>query len=67
MKDEISNTIAYKNSIAYTTVMGCTNEQLINRVRYTKMAIGFHTIKNDIEQVMFFTEELNLINKRLNK
>ena len=59
--------MAYKNSIAYATVMGCTKEQLINRVRYTKMAIAHHKGEKNKEQVIFFTEELELINKILKR
>jgi hypothetical protein len=55
----------YKGSIAYNTVIGARREELLCRIRYTKMAIDFHTKEGNSGQIKFFTDELNLIEKRL--
>jgi len=55
----------YKWSIAYNSVMGAKRKELLYRMSYTKGAIDFHTKEGNIGQVKFFTDELNLINKRL--
>lgn len=55
----------YKGSIAYNSVMGESRQCLLNRLPYTKNAIKYHTENNNLGQVKFFTDELNLINKRL--
>lgn len=56
----------YDGSYAYNSVMGARREGLINRMRYTKMAIDYHVKEGNAGQVKFFTDELNLIQKRLN-
>lgn len=55
----------YKGSYAYNTVMGCTKEQLRYRRGYTQGAIDYHKKENNTSQIKFFTDELNLIDKRL--
>lgn len=55
----------YKNSIAYSTVMSSTKEQLLIRVKYTKGAIETHREQGNAGEVTFFEEELKLINKKL--
>lgn len=60
--------IAYENSAAYHACMDATSAaQLLNRKRYTCMAIEFHESKGNTDQVVFFQEDLNLIEKRLLK
>lgn len=41
--------------------------QLLNRKRYTCMAIEFHESKGNADQVVFFKSDLDLIEKRLLK
>lgn len=55
----------YKDSIAYNTVMYATEEQLLNRLPYTINAIEYHKKEHNPKQVKFFTDEMNLIKKRL--
>jgi len=55
----------YKGSIAYNSVMGASRESLLYRMGYTQGAIKYHTENNNQGQVKFFTDELQLINKRL--
>jgi len=55
----------YKGSTAYNSVMGVRREELLYRMSYTKGAIDFHTKEGNQGQVKFFTDELNLIQKRL--
>ena len=55
----------YENSIAYNSVMAATKDQLITRKRYTEMAIDFHTEQNNKGQIKFYSDELELIKKRL--
>jgi hypothetical protein len=55
----------YKGSYAYNSVMTARKYELLNRIRYTKMAIDYHTKENNPGQVKFFTDELKLIEKRL--
>lgn len=55
----------FKGSYAYHNVMSETKEQLLNRIRYTKMAVDFHTKEGNEGQIKFFTDELKLIEKRL--
>lgn len=57
--------LEYKGSTAYNSVITATKEQLEYRMRYTKMAIDYHTKENNPHQIKFFTEELKLIQKRL--
>ena len=58
--------IPHKNSAAYHSVMGCTTcEQLLNRTKYTVMAIEFHEMEGNTDQVLFFQDDLALIEKRL--
>ena len=58
--------IPYQNSAAYHSVMGCTTRaQLLNRKPYTVMAIEFHRMEGNAEQVVFFQNDLALIEKRL--
>ena len=58
--------IPYQNSAAYHSVMGCTTRaQLLNRKPYTIMAIEFHEMEGNAEQVAFFQSDLALIEKRL--
>ena len=58
--------IPYQNSPAYNSVMGCTTRaQLLNRKPYTVMAIEFHKMEGNAEQVVFFQSDLALIEKRL--
>lgn len=57
---------AFQESELYKWTLACsTREQLENRKRYTLLAIDFHTKARNTEQVLFFTENLKLINKRL--
>lgn len=56
----------YKNSIAYSTVMGITDKyQLLNRKRVVMVAIASHKKEENAGQVKFFSDDLELINKRL--
>lgn len=55
----------YKGSTAYNTVIGLSKECLLYRCGYTVNAIKYHTEHNNPGQIKFFTDELNLINKRL--
>ena len=55
----------YKGSIAYNSVMGASKESLLYRMGYAKGAIDFHTKEGNQSQIKFFTDELQLINKRL--
>jgi len=55
----------YKDSIAYNSVMEAKRKELLYRMSYTKGAIDFHTKEGNQGQVKFFTDELDLINKRL--
>lgn len=55
----------YKGSYAYNSVMNARRDELINRMRYTKMAIDFHTKEGNKGQIKFFSDELKLIEKRL--
>lgn len=57
----------YKGSTAYNSVMGASKEGLKNRIHYTENAIKYHTENNNQGQIKFFTDELNLINKRLRR
>lgn len=57
--------IEYKGSYAYNSVMTARRYELLNRMRYTKMAIDYHTKNNNPGQIKFFTDELKLIEKRL--
>ena len=58
--------IPYQNSAAYHSVMGCTTRaQLLNRKPYTIMAIEFHEMEGNAEQVAFFQSDLALIEERL--
>ena len=57
--------MAYLNSAAYHSVMGCTRAQLLNRKKYTVGAIEFHRREGNTEQAEFFESELALIEKRL--
>lgn len=67
MNDIGYENLNYKNSVGYTTVISLNVEQLQYRKGYTEGAIEFHIKNNNPRQVAFFTEELNLINKRLKK
>jgi len=55
----------YKGSTAYNSVIGASKECLLNRMPYTKNAIEYHIENNNPGQIKFFTDELNLITKRL--
>ena len=55
----------YKESTAYNTVLGLSKEELLYRMSYTEGAINFHIKEGNQGQVKFFTDELNLIKKRL--
>lgn len=57
--------LEFKDSVHYSTVMSARKDELLCRIRYVEMAISFHTEENNPKQVKFFTDELNLINKRL--
>lgn len=59
--------IEYKNSYAYNTVKSLSKEELLYRRGYTGGAIKFHEEENNPCQIKFFTDELNLINKRLKR
>lgn len=55
----------YKGSYAYNSVMSCNKEQLRYRKRYTKGAIDFHKKEGNPGQIKFFSDELELIERRL--
>jgi len=67
MNDIGYENLNYKDSVGYTTVISANEEELRYRKGYTKGAIKFHIKENNPKQIKFFTEELNLINKRLKK
>jgi hypothetical protein len=61
-------TMEYKNSSAYHGTMNATTErQLLERKRYTSMAISYHQQIDNAEQVAFFTAQMKLIDKRLKR
>jgi len=51
----------------YATNSVTCKERLMNRRKYTLSAISYHKERNNKKQVQFFTEDLNLINKKLRK
>jgi len=67
MNDMGYEKIEYKNSYAYNTVKSLNKEQLLYRRDYTEGAIQFHIKENNPNQIKFFRDELNLIQKRLKR
>jgi len=65
MKDNKYIDFDFEGSASYNCVMSATNEQLLNRLPYTKYAVEYHIKENNLGQVKFFTDELNLIKKKL--
>lgn len=60
--------IPYRESECFKATNSCNNvEQLENRRPYALSAIHYHTKEGNPKQVAFFTEELNLIDKKLKK
>lgn len=57
----------YKGSEAENTVKSLDLEQLKYRRRYTEMAVDYHVKENNQGQIKFFTDELNLIDKRVKR
>lgn len=57
----------YIGSEAYKSVMGATLPMLINRRKYTVMAIDYWAELKDAEQVRFFRDELKLIDQRMSQ
>ncbi len=57
----------FQGSIGWSTVMTSTKEQLQVRRPFVEGAIRFHTKNENAGQVKFFTEQLELIDKRLKK
>jgi hypothetical protein len=57
----------YIGSEAYKSVMGATLPMLINRRKYTVIAIDYWTALKDADQVRFFRDELKLIDERMSQ
>lgn len=55
----------YVGSIAYKTIMSSTLEQLKNSRKYYQLAIETHKKDKNKTEEIFFTEGLELINKRI--
>jgi hypothetical protein len=59
--------LKFKGSYAESNIKHLEYDALINRKRYTEMAVDYHVKENNPSQIEFFTEELNFINKRLKR
>lgn len=58
--------IPYRESQSFKATNSCNDrEQLETRRPYALSAIRYHTKEGNPKQVAFFTEELNLIDKKL--
>lgn len=57
--------LKYKGSHAEASVKTADKDQLKNLKRAYEGAVEYHTKENNQSQIEFFTEGLNLVNKRL--
>lgn len=62
---EYDISLKYKGSYAEANVKTATQEGLKNLKRHYEMAVEYHTKENNKSQILFFSEGLNLVNKRL--
>ena len=57
--------IEYKNSQAYHSVMSATEDQLIICKSYYEIAVKSHKQNGNKGQVKFFSDGLDLVNRRI--
>lgn len=57
----------FKDSVSYNTVRNASKEELLNRLPYVEGAIKFHQNENNPNQIKYFSDQLDLIQKRLNR
>jgi hypothetical protein len=57
--------LQFTGSEAYNTIKTADIDGLKNLLRYSEMAVDFHTKEQNLKQVIFFQSGVDLINKRL--